>query len=206
MRTTAPSPASPFRSPNNDEILSPLAAISLAAPLAAQDFYEGLKAKSWDLYAEIPAHFDAKFVDLLCELTGDCPEDCGVGKRQMGLLRSADNVLVLAMKNNQPAFTGAAVELAPFCNQTVTVDGLLIDDPDLGAKNLYLVQMIKAEGTDKWVKARKWTKQWAKANPDVAGKGPWFRRDPRINAEIARDGYLGLGLDTDAAFIKELFE
>lgn len=188
------------------KFIAPLLAFALAAPLAAQDFSENSEAKTWNLYAEVPARFDAKVVDLLCELTGDCPKDCGAGKRQMGLLRSADNVLVLAMKNNQPAFTGAAVELAPFCNQTVTVDGLLIDDPDLNAKNLYLVQMIKAEGSDDWVKANKWTKEWAAANPDAAGKGPWFRRDPRINAEIARDGYLGLGLETDATFIKELFE
>ncbi|WP_299024778.1 hypothetical protein [uncultured Sulfitobacter sp.] len=188
------------------KFLAPLAALAFAAPLAAQDFSENSEARSWDLYAEVPARFDAKVVDLLCELTGDCPEDCGAGKRQMGLLRSADNVLVLAMKNNQPAFTGAAVELAPFCNQTVTVDGLLIDDPDLNAKNIYLVQMIKAEGTDDWVKANKWTKEWAAANPDAAGKGPWFRRDPRVQAEIARDGYLGLGLEKDAAFIEEHFE
>ncbi len=188
------------------KFLSPLFALAFAAPLMAQDFSANSEAKTWDLYAEVPARFDAKVVDLLCELTGDCPEDCGAGKRQMGLLRSADNVLVLAMKNNQPAFTGAAVELAPFCNQMVTVDGLLIDDPDLGAKNLYLVQMIKSDGSDDWVKANKWTKVWAEANPDAAGKGPWFRRDPRVKAEIARDGYLGLGQETDAAFIKELFE
>ncbi|MEO0866578.1 MAG: hypothetical protein AAFY39_18815, partial [Pseudomonadota bacterium] len=113
-----------------------MAATLMASPLAAQDFSEGSEARSWNLYAEKPARFEARVVDLVCEFTGDCPDDCGAGKRQLGLLRTADDVLVLAMKNSQPAFTGAAVELQPYCNQTITVDGLLIDDPDLGATQL----------------------------------------------------------------------
>lgn len=176
----------------------------VAYPLAAQDFSEGSEAKTWNLYAEVPAKFEAKVVDVMCELTGDCPTDCGGGKRQLGLLRSADNVMVLALKNNQPAFTGAANDLLPFCRQTVTVDGLLIDDPDLNAKNIYLVQTVTTEdGTT--TKANRWTKDWAAANPDAAGKGPWFRRDPRIKDIIATEGYLGLGLDEDAAFIADNF-
>lgn len=177
----------------------------IATPLAAQDFSEGSEARSWNLYAEVPARFEAKVVDLLCTLTGDCPDDCGAGKRQMGLLRTADDVLVYPMKNSQPAFTGAAVELQPFCNQTVEVDGLLIDDEYVGARNVYLVQRLKADGAD-WIRANQWTKVWAKAHPDAKGKGPWFRRDPRVNAVIAREGHLGLGLEVDAAYIAEAFE
>lgn len=177
----------------------------LASPLAAQDFSEGSKARPWDLYAEKPAFFEAEVVDLLCHFTGDCPEDCGAGKRQMGLLRSADGVLVLALKNSQPAFSGAAVDLAPFCGKTVEVDGLLLDDPELGAKNMFLVQTIREPGGE-WVKANQFTKAWARQNPDAKGKGPWFRRDPRVKGIIAEEGYLGLGGEADAAFIKEWFE
>lgn len=176
----------------------------MASPLAAQDFSEGSEARSWNLYAEKPARFEAQVVDLLCTLTGDCPADCGAGKRQLGLLRSADDALVLVMKNSQPAFTGAAVELAPFCGQTVEVDGLMIDDPDLGATNVYLVQRIKAEGAD-WIKANQWTKNWASEYPDAKGKGPWFRRDPRIKGIIETEGYLGLGLEEDQKYIEENF-
>ncbi|MEP1585917.1 MAG: hypothetical protein ABJR46_15545 [Tateyamaria sp.] len=176
----------------------------IASPLAAQDFSEGSNAKSWNLYAEVPAKFDAEVVDVLCTLTGDCPDDCGAGKRQMGLVRSADGVLVLAMKNSQAAFTGAAVELAPFCGQTVTVDGLMLDDPELGANNVYLLQTIQVAGSDP-IKANKWTKNWAAEHPEAKGKGPWFRRDPRVNDIIAQDGYLGLGLDVDQTFIGENF-
>lgn len=177
----------------------------LASPLAAQDYSEGSNARSWNLYAEVPATFEARVVDIACELTGDCPADCGAGKRQMGLLRSADNVLVLAMKNNQPNFMGANRDLAMFCGQTVTVDGLMITDPDLNADNIYQVQTILPAGADKPVKANQASKIWAKENPEAKGKGPWFRRDPRIKAIIAEEGYLGLGLETDKTYAEENF-
>lgn len=176
----------------------------LASPALAQDFSEGSEAKTWNLYAEVPATFEATVVDLLCEFTGDCPSDCGAGTRQLGLKRSVDGVLVLAVKNNQPAFSGAATDLVPWCNQTVQVDGLMIEDADLGAKNLYLVQTIQPAGGEK-VKANQFTKKWAEDNPEATGKGPWFRRDPRIKEVIAREGYLGLGLEADALYAEENF-
>lgn len=45
----------------------------MASPLTAQDFSEGSEARSWNLYAEMPAKFEATVVDLLCTFTGDCP-------------------------------------------------------------------------------------------------------------------------------------
>ena len=182
-------------------------AFSLAAatPLAAQNFADGSQARSWNLYAEQPARFEARVVDVLCELTGDCSADCGGGTRQMGLVRSVDDVLVLALKNNQPNFMGAAAELAPFCNQVVTVDGLLIEDPDLGATNVYQVQTILPQGGSEPVTANTASKRWAERHPEAAGDGPWFRRDPRINAIIAEEGYLGLGLEADETYAEENF-
>ncbi|MGV6849614.1 MAG: hypothetical protein ACWA5A_14665 [Marinibacterium sp.] len=185
--------------------LALMIAVTLAAPALAQDFSAGSKAKSWNLAAEKPARFEARVVDILCELTGDCPADCGGGKRQLALVRSADGVMVLPTKNGQPFFTGAARDLAPYCNALVEVDGLMIEDPDLGARNIYQVQLIREPGGD-WTKANQFTKLWAAEHPDAAGKGPWYRRSPRIRNEIAEHGYLGLGPDTDAAFIKEWFE
>lgn len=172
----------------------------------AQDFSAGSEAESWNLYAEQPARFEAKVVDALCELTGDCPADCGAGKRQLGLVRKADNALVYPNKNNQPASSGAVSELLPYCGQQVEVDGLMISDPDIGATNIYQLQKIRAVGATDWVKATKWTKDWQAANPTKTGKGPWFRRDPRILGHIEATGYLGLGLDIDKAFIAELFK
>ncbi|PKP75815.1 MAG: hypothetical protein CVT84_01010 [Alphaproteobacteria bacterium HGW-Alphaproteobacteria-6] len=183
-----------------------LLAATFATPAAAQDFAAGSEAKPWGLYAEAPARFTATVSDALCAVTGDCPADCGAGRRQMVLMREADGVLVFPMKNAQPVFSGAASELLPFCGQRVEVDGLLITDPDLGAENVYLVQRIRAEGAAEWTAANQWTKDWQAANPGATGKGPWFRRDPRINAAIDATGYFGLGLDQDAAILKGLAE
>ncbi len=186
--------------------ITPLALVALiAGPAAAEDFAAGSQAKSWNLYAEAPARFDATVVDLLCEMTGDCPADCGGGTRQLALLRTADNALVFALKNNQPAFTGAANELQPFCGKAVEVDGLMITDPDIGAQNVFLVQTIREVGATDWVKANRWTKDWAAAHPEAAGPDPWYDRDPRVQAEIATNGYFGLGLEQDAAILKDLF-
>ncbi|MEM6939484.1 MAG: hypothetical protein AAF943_09960 [Pseudomonadota bacterium] len=177
----------------------------IASPLMAQDFSVKSEAREWGLIAEQKALFDAQVVDAMCEITGDCPANCGGGDRQLALLRAADGVLVMVLKNNQPAFTGAVVDLLPYCGQEVTVDGLMINDPDLQVNNIYLVQRVKTAEAD-WAKASQFTKVWASENPDAGGKGPWFRRDPRILAEIEQKGYLGLGLDIDKEFIEYLFE
>lgn len=182
-----------------------LALVLCPVAVTAQDFSENSEAKSWNLYGEVPARFEARVTDALCAFTGDCPDDCGAGRRQLVLIRTADDVMVLPNKNSQAAFNGAALDLAPFCNQTVELDGLLIEDEDVGAQNVYLVQRIKSADGE-WQKANTWTKKWAAAHPEAKGKGPWFRRDPRVKAEIAKNGYLGLGLEADAAFIKEHFE
>lgn len=177
----------------------------LATPLAAGDFSEGSKAKGWGLIAEKKARFEARVVDLICELSGDCPADCGAGKRQLGLIRTADNMTILPMKNSQRSFAGASIELLPYCNQTVEVDGLMIEDEDYDFKQVYQLQLIKGPEDADWVKANKWTKNWAKEHPEAKGKGPWFRRDPRVKAIIAEEGYLGLGLEVDKTFIEENF-
>ncbi|WP_227284983.1 hypothetical protein [Boseongicola sp. H5] len=182
-----------------------LAALALSGPTAAQDFSENSEARSWNLFAEQPARFEATVVDILCEVTGNCAGNCGDGRRQLGLLRSEDGVLVYPNKNSQPAFTGATVELLPYCGAEVEVDGLMLDDAYLGAVNIYLLQRIRRLGDETWVSANRWTDDWAENNPDAAGSGPWFRRDPRVLREIAEEGYFGLGLDRDAEIRAELF-
>lgn len=176
----------------------------LALPAAAQDFSAGSEAQPWGLAAEKPARFEAKVTDLLCALTGDCPADCGGGHRQIGLIRSADGVLVFPNKNGQPLFTGAAVDLAPWCGKTVEVDGLMIEDPALGAKNIYLVQRIREPGGD-WIAAESWTEDWAAAHPGALPGQPWYEQDPRVEGAIAEHGYLGLGQEIDKAFIEDWF-
>jgi hypothetical protein len=185
-------------------IAAALAAL-IASPAPAQDFSAGSEAQSWNLYGEKPARFEAKVVDILCELTGDCPANCGDGRRQIGLVRKIDDVLVFPNKNNQPLFTGAAVELHPFCGADVEVDGLLIEDEFVGATNIYQLQRIRRTGDENWTTANRWTEVWAEKNPDAAGEGPWFRRDPRVLRALAEKGYFGLGLERDAEIKAELF-
>ena len=184
-------------------IRAALIAALAAAPAAAQDFSEGSEAAEWGLYGEQKARFTATVADPLCELAGDCADDCGGGARQLVLVREADDAMILVMKNVQTQFNGGVEDVLPFCGQTVEVDGLMLEDAELGSTNLFQVQRIRAEGGE-WQKANTWTDAWKAENPDVAeGKGPWFRRDPRVQAEIEAEGYLGLGAEADAAFIAE---
>ncbi|MEM1277866.1 MAG: hypothetical protein AAGH74_15185 [Pseudomonadota bacterium] len=179
-----------------------LAVALLAAPAQAADFSDGSKARNWNLLGENLATFSAKVTDAVCALSGDCPPDCGAGKRQMVLLREADDKMLIVSKNGQTAFQGGTWDLAPLCGQTVTVDGLLVgEDPKL-ASQIYQVQLISVDGGE-FVKANGFNGPWKARNPDAAGKGPWFRRDPHIQKLIEEEGFLGLGLETDAAFLKE---
>jgi hypothetical protein len=186
-------------------------ALLLAASPALADgpFSAGSKAKAWNLLGEETAVFEGKVTDVLCALTGDCPADCGAGKRQMGILRAADGKFVLATKNGQPVFTGATVDLAPYCGQRVIVDGLLVGDPEvtpgLNDAKVFQVQTVQVVGEDAVNKANLWTEDWAERNPDVGGKGPWFRRDPKVQAEIEANGRLGLGPEADRKYIEENF-
>jgi len=159
-------------------------------------------ADSWNVTGEEVARFDAKVVDILCELSGDCAENCGDGRRQLGLLKD-DNVLILADKNAAP-FSGAIDELIGFCQQKVTVDGIYTENRGL---RLFAVQFVKPVGPDgKWSRANKFLTNWAEANGvDPAGKAKnaWFKKDPRVAALIEEQGFLGLGAAADQAYLDE---
>ena len=64
---------------------------------------------------------------------------------------------------------------------------------------------VRVAGEETAKKSNLWTKDWAKRNADVGGKGPWFRRDPKVGAEIEANGRLGLGAEADQLYIKENF-
>lgn len=179
-----------------------LMAALLASPALAADFSEGSQAKSWNLTGQKKALFEAKVTDAVCALSGDCPDDCGGGARQMVLIRTADDVMLLASKNFQTAFQGATWDLAKYCGQTVTVDGLMVgEDPKLEGQ-LYQVQLVKTEGGE-FEKATGFGEPWDARNPDAGGKGPWFRRDPHVQKRLDDTGYLGLGQEADDKFIAE---
>lgn len=169
----------------------------------AADFSKGSKAKEWNLYGEEKALFSGKVVDILCELTGDCPDNCGDGKRHMGIVRTVDNQLIAVLKNRQASFNGATEDLLPYCNKIVDVDGLMVGEDEVVTTKFYMVQLIRVSGEEKWNKTTRWTKQWRVKNPDAKGKGPWFRRDPRVKKQLAKNGHFGLGLKFDQKYLEE---
>jgi len=155
-------------------------------------------ANSWSLTNEKIARFEAKVVDIACELTGNCPANCGDAKRQLGLLTAA-NKLILASKNASP-FSGAADDLVDFCNQQVIVDGLYTEHRGV---RFFAVQFVRKAPDGKWRAANRFLKKWAKrTGVDPAKASQWFRHDPEIKRITERDGILGLGKKEDQIYFK----
>ena len=176
--------------------------LRIAVTMACLFAFNGLAeaAQSWSVTGEEVARFDGRVVDLLCALTGDCPQDCGAGRRQLGLLTD-DGVLVLPVKNFAP-FAGAIDELVEFCGQRVTVDGLFSANQGV---RIFAVQFVKPADGD-WRRANRFLDKWARDNglePGNKAKNSWFRQDPRIRRIIERDGFLGLGPEEDKKFLAD---
>ncbi len=147
-------------------------------------------AEEWGIANEQAVRFEAKVVDILCELSGDCPADCGAGKRQLGLLKD-DGTLVAAVKNVD-FFAGATNDLIEFCGERVIADGLLIKDPRMP---LFVLQFKRRARGGKWRRANWFIRDWAKAHGvarDSATARQWYLNDPTVKAVIARDGVFGI--------------
>lgn len=179
-----------MRSPMSAAVLA--AGLAIAAPVQAAD--------SWGLPGEQAAAFEARVVDVLCELTGDCPADCGGGTRQLGLLRD-DGTLVFASKG-QVFFAGATQELLPYCGRSVEVDGIFA--VNRGAR-VYFVQYVRTGSGQEWQRADRYKAWWAEEfgfAADAPETGQWWNHDPRVEELVAEDGKLGLGPEADRAFLE----
>ena len=143
-------------------------------------------AEEWGIDFEKKARVEAKAVDMACELSGNCPKNCGEGKRQMGLLMD-DGRLVPVVKNFEP-FAGAANDLIKYCNKRIVADGLMIENPKMP---LFALQFSKLADGGKWSRANQFGKDWSKAN---GGKNPgqWFRNDPGVARIIKKNGVFGI--------------
>ncbi len=156
-------------------------------------------AQEWGLPEEEVIRFEAQVVDILCELTGDCPDNCGGGARQLGLIDD-DGVLVLPLKNMTP-FSGAASELVDFCGKRVVVDGLF--STNRGYK-VFALQFVREAPEGKWQRANRFLTKWAAENGVEVGSPEakqWFRNDPMVKQLIGEDGKLGLGLEIDEKYL-----
>jgi len=143
-------------------------------------------AEGWGIDGEQKVRFEGKVVDVACELSGNCPANCGNGKRQLGLLKD-DGTLILAVKNADP-FAGAANDLIGFCQKRIMADGLLIKNKKM---TLFALQYKRLAKGGKWSRATQFTKDWSKAN---SGKnaGQWFRDDKRVKQLIQTNGVFGI--------------
>ena len=157
-------------------------------------------AQSWGLPNEEIVRFEAKVVDILCELTGDCPANCGGGDRQLGLVDN-DGRLHLPIKN-ATAFSGTVVELIGFCGKQVVADGLY--STNRGYRILAL-QFVREAPDGEWRAANRFLGKWANDNDLPAGSPEtkqWFRHDPTVKSIVGTDGIFGLGLDADEDYRK----
>ena len=154
-------------------------------------------AKSWGITGEEEAMFTATVVDIACELTGDCPENCGNGTRQLGLKTEDQGVILVA--KNLTLYTGAAEELVGFCGQEIEVDGLFTENQNI---RFFQLQKMRPVG-GKWEKADRFLDAWAETNDSSSRKAKkWYTRDPRVETILERDGKLGIGAEADAEFFK----
>jgi len=157
-------------------------------------------AEEWGLPNEKVVRFEAKVVDVLCELNGDCPANCGGGARQLGLLND-EGKLILPMKNQVP-FAGAAAELVDFCAMRVVADGLMVTNKGY---TFMALQFVREAPDGKWRRANRFTNKWAADNSVAADSDQakqWFYNDARVKDLIARQGKLGLGPKADEEYKK----
>lgn len=154
------------------------AILALALPAQAAD--------SWGIAHEEVARVEAKVVDLLCEVTGDCAPDCGAGKRQLGLL--LDNGRLVPVVKNQDIFAGATDDLIGFCGNRIVADGLMINDPQMP---LFALQFKRLAPDGEWSRANRFGKNWAAANPGK-NAAEWYVHDSHVKAEIEARGVFGI--------------
>jgi hypothetical protein len=131
-----------------------------------------------------------KVVDVSCELTKDCPAQCGAGKHQLGI-KTADGKLLLAEKN-AVNFMGSTRDLLPYCGKDIWVDGVTTNN--YGTR-LLMVQRYKTSEKDEWRDANQSIIEWAKAHnvkPDSEQAENWMRNDPTVKTAVAKKGRAGV--------------
>lgn len=153
-------------------------ALTAAAPAHA--------ASSWGIEYEEIARVEAKVVDLLCEITGNCADQCGGGKRQLGLL--LDDGRLIPVVKNQDIFAGATNDLIGFCGKRIVADGLIINDPQM---TIFALQFKRLAPDGEWSRANQFSKDWSAANGG-ADAGNWYAQDPRVREIIESTGKLGV--------------
>ena len=143
-----------------------------------------ISAESVGAQYENEVTLSGQIVDVACELTGNCPKNCGEGNRVLGL-KTADATLYLIAKG-PPLFANANESVLPFCSRAIDVDGLLIKNPKMP---LLFVQRYRAAGDKDWKDADGFEVAWKAKNGEA---DEWFRKDKRVIDLVAKNGPLGI--------------
>ncbi len=152
---------------------------------------------AWPITGAQESEFSGTVVDLLCELNGNCTDNCGEGNRQLGV--KTDSLGTVLVAKNLTDFSGAADELWNYCGQVVDVNGLFTTHQGV---RFFQVQNVRPpEG--KWLKATRYSEAWvARSGKDAGMARNWHEHDERVKAIIKRDGYLGLGQQADDEYFE----
>jgi len=150
---------------------------------------------AWPITNAQENQFSGEVVDVLCELNGNCAENCGAGKRQLGIKTESGSTILVAKNLNN--YSGGTDELLEFCAQPVEVNGLFTNHQGV---RFFQVQNVRAPG-GQWRKATRYLEAWSERSGKPAS-GRWYANDDRVREILERDGRLGLGLEADQEYFK----
>lgn len=178
----------------------PMPATVVGAVLFALLFLAGCatpvgKVASWPITNAEENQFSGEVVDVLCELGGNCADNCGEGTRQLAIKTPANGTVLVAKNLNN--FTGAADELWQFCGQVVDVNGLFTENRGV---RFFQAQNVRPTG-GQWQKTTQYLQAWSARSGKSLGVAPkWYLHDERVKDVLARDGRLGLGVEADEEY------
>lgn len=151
---------------------------------------------SWPVTNAQERELTGTVVDVLCELNGNCPDNCGNGKRQLAI-KTEDSRTILVSKN-LTNYTGAVVELSPYCDQVVDLNGLFTEHSGV---RFFQVQNVRSSG-GQWQRATDYLQAWSeRTGRPLSEANNWQENDERVKGIIERDGVLGLGQEADQEYL-----
>lgn len=153
------------------------------------------EVERWQISGVEVAAISGEVVDLLCEVSGNCADQCGAGKRQIGIKTDTGTVLVSKDLN---LYSGGAEQLWRYCGETLEVNGLFTETGNI---RMFQVQNIRKPG-EAWQSTSQFLTTWAEQNGTTVSEAKrWYLKDPRITEILERDGRLGLGPEADKEFL-----
>lgn len=154
------------------------------------------EVERWGISGVEVAEFSGEVVDVLCEVSGNCVDQCGSGARQLGIKTELGMVLIAKDLNR---YTGGAEELWPFCSQQLVVNGQFTETGDT---RFFQVQNVRLpDGL--WMSTSRFLEDWAEKNGQpLSDANRWYLEDPRVKTLLERDGRLGLGTEADQEYFK----